>query len=466
MTSTVDLLVIGSGPAGIAAAMTARRHGLSVTCLDEQPSPGGQIWRAVETVAGDSRGHLLGSAYLEGAAKVAAFRASGASYLPGTQVWQIEPGFEIYLLRGGQASALQARKVLLATGAQERPAPFPGWTLPGVLTVGAAQILLKTSGEIPLRPVWIVGCGPLPLLYATQLIAAGGSIAGWLDTASGGQTLKGIRHGAGVLAAPGAVLKGIGWMRDLRRAGVHPIARVTQVSAHGSNRVEKLCWTTASGATGSAEAEVILIHEGVIPSIHAPLSVGCDMRWDEAQECFAPAVDEWGETSQAGLFVAGDGAGIGGSDAATLSGELAALRAAVQLGYLDAERGTEEARPVRRNLRRALAVRPLLDALYLPRAEVAAPSDSTIVCRCEEITAGQVRASAGTAMIGMRQFKAMSRSGMGPCQGRQCGATINRILADAQRRTPAEVGPLSVRPPLKPLTLGELATLAERDADR
>jgi NADPH-dependent 2,4-dienoyl-CoA reductase/sulfur reductase-like enzyme len=168
----------------------------------------------------------------------------------------------------------------------------------------------------------------------------------------------------------------------------------------------------------------------------------------------------WGHTSLPGVFLAGDGAGIGGAEAAELRGELAALGIAVQLDRLHSDAARAAAQSLRRRLRRALAVRPLLDALFRPRPTVFAPADDTIVCRCEELTAGQIRTIAGTVPLGPNQLKAFSRAGMGSCQGRQCGATLTRLLATAQGRSPAEVGLLSVRPPLKPVTLGELATLA------
>src|SRR5690606_33760001 len=159
MTRTVDALVVGAGPAGISAATVLRELGMDVMVVDEQPAPGGQIWRAIETVATTPAGKLLGDEYLAGSDLARRFRACGAEYRPQTQVWQIEPGWQIFMSCTGKAETLRARQVLLATGAQERPAPFPGWTLPGVLTVGAAQILLKTSQQVPADPVWVVGSG-------------------------------------------------------------------------------------------------------------------------------------------------------------------------------------------------------------------------------------------------------------------------------------------------------------------
>src|SRR5471030_3108981 len=196
MSRAVDLLIIGAGPAGMSAALRARGLGMSVLVVDDQPAPGGQIWRAVETRANTRTGKLLGDEYAAGLPLAQAFRTSGAVYEPGTQVWQIEPGWQVYMSRAQQAECVQAANVLLATGAQERPAPFPGWTLSGVLTVGAAQILLKTAREVPQNPPWIAGSGPLALLYMVQLLRAGGSIAGWLDTAPTDGWRRALPHAA------------------------------------------------------------------------------------------------------------------------------------------------------------------------------------------------------------------------------------------------------------------------------
>jgi len=461
--NAVDLLIVGAGPAGMAAAVTARRHGLDVLVVDDQPTPGGQIWRAVETVAATPRGTRLGPAYLAGAEQAAAFRASGAAYQAGSQLWQIEPGFRAFLTREGKASTVTARAVILATGAQERPVPFPGWTLPGVLTVGAAQILLKTADEIPDKPVWIAGCGPLLLLYMTQLLAAGGKIAGVLDTTPRGRLRVALPHLPGAFRSLGDLAKGLAWTLALKRAGVPIIRHVTEISAQGEGRLQSLRYRTQGGREASVAAEVLLVHEGVVPSIHAPLALGCAVEWREAQHCYAPVLDSWGESSQPGVFVAGDGAGIGGAKAAVLRGQLAGLRAAVSLSRLDGTSAEREADPLRRVLARELALRAFLDALYAPRPQFYAPADETIVCRCEEVTAGALRARAAIGRPGPNQIKAFTRAGMGPCQGRQCGYAVMHLISEVQQRPVSEVGFYRIRPPLKPVTLGELASLHERE---
>lgn len=461
--SPIDLLVVGAGPAGMAAAVAARQAGLSVTVVDDQPAPGGQIWRAVETVAASPRAAVLGEAFKAGVASAAAFRACGAHYEPGAQLWQIEPGFRAFVTQDRQARTIEARAVVLATGAQERPAPFPGWTLPGVLTVGAAQILLKTSGQIPVKPVWLAGSGPLVLLYMKQLLDAGGQIAGFLDTTPPGRLLAALPHLPRALGRAGDLVKGLSWSLALRRAGVKVVRHVADLAAEGSERIEAIRYRTASGTEVRVPAELLLVHEGVIPSIHPALALGCAVEWSAAQACYVPKLDGWGESSVPGVFVAGDGAGIAGAKAAELRGALAGIKVALAAGKLDAAAAEERAGPLRRRLASELVLRPFLDTLYAPRPEVFAPADETLVCRCEEVTAGEIRKLAQVGRPGPNQVKAFTRAGMGPCQGRQCGYTVSQILAAAEKRPVDEVGFYRVRPPLKPVTLGELASLDRKD---
>ena len=461
--SNIDVLIVGAGPAGIAAANTARRFGLDVLVVDDQPSPGGQIWRSVETVAATPRGAILGKAYQEGKAVADAFRASGALYEPRTQLWQIEPGFRAFVTHDAKAGMIEASTVILATGAQERPVPFPGWTLPGVLTVGAAQVLLKSAGEIPSKSVWVAGCGPLPLLYLVQLLRAGGRIAGYLDTTPLGRRWAALPHLPKAMRATRELLKGLAWKATLNRHRVPVIKHVVDLEANGSDQVESIRYRTARGDDRTVPADILLVHEGIVPSIHATLGLGCAVEWRDDQDCYVPVLDRWGETSQPGIFVAGDGAGIAGAKAAQLRGALAALRIAVKLGRVSEQIALRQAGPLQRQLDHELALRPFLEAMFKPRAQIFAPSDDTIVCRCEEVTARDIYAMVQVGRPGPNQVKAFTRAGMGPCQGRQCGYTVTRILAAAENKPAGEIGFYRVRPPLKPLTLGELAALDQQE---
>lgn len=443
----------------MAAAIAARRHGIQAMVIDDQPEPGGQIWRSVEMAR--RRDDILGPSYVEGRAVAEAFRASGVLYRPGAQLWQIEPGFRALMSCDRRAQVIEAKAVILATGAQERPVPFPGWTLPGVLTVGAAQILLKNAGQIPASPVWVAGSGPLPLLYLVQLLRAGGQVAGYLDTTPAAQWRTALRHLPGALRMPNYLVKGLTWRAALSRRNIKVVRGVVELEALGKERIEALRYVTSDGAKATIPTNVLLVHEGVVPNLHAALSLDCKVTWDPNQDCYAPVVDSWGESSQPDLFIVGDGAGIAGAKAAQLRGGLAALRVAVKQGTASENDVAAASRRLRRKLDRELAVRPFLDALFRPRQQVFEPSNHTVVCRCEEVTAGEIRALAKVGRPGPNQIKAATRAGMGPCQGRQCGYTVTRILSAAQNRPPSEVGFFHIRPPLKPVTLGELASLSQ-----
>lgn len=456
---TFDAVVVGAGPAGMSTAISLRAHGLSVLVIDEQPTPGGQIWRAVEAVASTPTGALLGKEYRAGSELVARFRTCGATYEARTQVWQIEPAWRVFMTCNGQAESVRASHVVLTLGAQERPAPFPGWTLPGVVTVGAAQILLKTSGQIPADPVWIVGSGPLPLLYMAQLVRAGGKIAGWLDTTPSGGWRRALPWTGAALAGFGDIFKGLVWLREIQASGTKRVRGVKEVRALGEHRLQEVEYTQPDGKTVRAPASLLLSHKGVVPSIHMTQALGCTHEWNSQQGCLAPTLDDWGQTDKPGVYVAGDGAGIGGAYAACARGELVALGVAARAGRLSEPEAVTQAAPVRRKLRGLLRLRPMLDALYPPRANIATPTDDTIVCRCEELTAGEIRKAAAIGQPGLNQLKSYTRAGMGPCQGRQCGYTVAHIVAQEQNRKVAELGFYRIRPPLKPVTLAELASL-------
>ena len=320
---------------------------------------------------------------------------------------------------------------------------------------------LKTSREVPSEPVWVAGSGPLPLLYMAQLLRAGGKIAGWLDTSPPGGWRRALPWAGAALAGWGEISKGLAWLLEIRAAGVKHVRGVTAVRALGDGHLQEVEYTQANGGTVRAPASVLLSHEGVLPSIHMTQALGCEHSWNAQQVCLTPDLDDWGQTSKPGVYVAGDGANIGGAKAACVRGELVALGIAKRAGRLSPEAAAAHAAPLRRKLSGLLRLRPMLDALYPPRASIFSPPDETIVCRCEELTAGEIRKAAAIGQPGPNQIKAFTRAGMGPCQGRQCGYTVAHIIAAVQNRQVAEVGFYRIRPPLKPLTLGELASLEQ-----
>lgn len=451
-----DVAIVGAGPAGMSAAVALRKHGLSVVVIDEQPAPGGQIWRGVERNSHGKLAQALGADYRKGKALAEAFRNSGADYMPLTQVWQIEDGWSLFVTTNGKAQQLEARTLLLANGAQERPVPFEGWTLPGVMTVGAAQILLKSGGMLPEGKVWIAGAGPLPLLYATQMLDLEGRIEGYLDTSKRpGPSV--LRHLPGALRDFAGLTKGMRWLQALKRQ-VRFERAASGLAAAGENRLETISWR-AGGKAHTEPADILLVHEGVVPRIHETMALGCGHVWSADQACFRPRLDRFGETSRKGLFVAGDAGGIGGWAAAAVKGEIAALGIAGTLGIAGDIEAKRRDAGLDARLDAALALRPLLDALY-PAPALDIPDDA-IVCRCEEVSAGRIRAAARSGPPDPAVAKAATRCGMGPCQGRQCGYAVQALIAEVHDIPQGDVAFFNIRPPLKPVTLGEIASLEE-----
>lgn len=465
-----ELLIVGAGPAGLAAATQAAQLGVDVVLMDEQPAPGGQIYRAV-TYTPLAKREVLGSDYWHGASLVDAFQRSGAAYLPDTTVWAVMPltdqaGYEIGCSVDGKAKRITAKSILLATGAQERPMPVRGWTLPGVMGAGAAQILLKQGGAIPDGKLVLAGGGPLLYLLAWQYLNAGARIDAILETVPRGQWLRALPHVWEFMRSP-YVRKGLNLMRKVH-AHVPIVRHVQELEAVGDDgRLARVRYRVA-GKADSVELPVdyLLLHHGVVPNTNLSRALGLAHDYDDDQLCWRTRIDEWGASSVEGVFVAGDGAGIAGAMAAEYRGRLSALDAARYLGRLSVSQRDDAARAARAALNRVSRGRRFLDILYQPAVQMRRPQGDTIVCRCEEVTAQQVRETAALGATGPNQMKAFLRCGMGPCQGRFCGLTVSEIIADVRGVPVAEVGYYRVRYPTKPLTLGEMAAIPQTESSR
>jgi NADPH-dependent 2,4-dienoyl-CoA reductase/sulfur reductase-like enzyme len=456
-----DVVVVGAGPAGLAAAAATARAGLSTLLLDENPGPGGQYWRAVGSTPLTDRGRL-GPDFWAGADHVRAVAEAGVEVVHRATVWSLDKSLELGVSVGGGSAFVRARRVILATGALERPFPIPGWTLPGVMTAGAAQTLLKSSGLVPDGRVVIAGQGPLLWLLASQILRMGGHIDRILDTTERRNYLTAAPHALAFVTSR-YFLKGLALMAAVR-ARVPVTSGVTEISAEGEGRLASVAWRVG-GRRESAPADVLLLHQGVVPNVNLAMAAGVEHRWDDRGLCWAPVLDASGATSVDGIAIAGDGGGIGGADASIVQGRLAA-RAAIEALAPGAAAELASVAELTAALARALRGRRFLDTLFRPPHAFRVPADETVVCRCEEITAGDVRRAVGFGATGPNQLKAYLRTGMGPCQGRLCGLTVTELMAEARGLSPQEIGHYRLRAPVKPITLAELAALPKSDEDR
>jgi NADPH-dependent 2,4-dienoyl-CoA reductase/sulfur reductase-like enzyme len=396
---------------------------------------------------------------------VDAFRQCAATYLPGASVWNVMPDRTVWFIRDGATHQVRASAIIVATGALERPFPVPGWTLPGVMGACAAQILLKTAALAPSTRTVLIGSGPLLYQLAAQYVAAARSIAALLDLAAGRHRAAALPHLPRALLASSELVKGLSLLREIRRAGIPTIRHASDVRIEGNAAVQAVSFERR-GRRERLEADLAVLHHGVIPHTQMTRLLRCEHEWDAAQRCFRPVLTANSETSVENVFVAGDGSRIGGALAAQEHGFIVGLRVAQRLAAKpDDAASTVALAQWHKRLARHLAVRPFLDALYPPALHAAEIADETLVCRCEEVSAGELRKIIGFGCMGPNQAKTFTRCGMGPCQGRMCGSTVTEMFVAQTGRVADEIGYYRIRPPIRPLTLGELTRTADGAQD-
>jgi thioredoxin reductase len=461
VTVVYDVAVIGAGPAGLAAATVAARHALSTVLFDEQAAPGGQAYGAPTAGPGVPFDAQAGN--VRAAALVDALRQSGATLVPLATVWAVgkrdDGTYEIDVAYGAPGArsvrVASARAMIVATGAHERPFPVPGGALPGVLTAADAQVLLKTAVVGRTSRLVLAGNGPLLFRLAGQFLDAGIALTALLDTTPRGRWLRAL-PGAWDFALAPDFAGGLFRAGALRRR-VPVIAGVTALEAIGTGRVESVR-VEAAGGTRVLPADMLVMHQGLVPEINLGSALGCAHRWSDAQACFEPVVDAWGGSTLPGVFFAGDAAGIAGEMAAEARGHLAALAVANALGRIDAKARDAAAMRPRSALRRALRGRRYQDARQLPAEVFRTPRLDAVVWRFEGVTTQQVIDALRLGASGPNQVKAYTRCGMGVCQGRCCGLTLTELVARERRIAPDAAGYLRMRWPAKPITLAELAS--------
>jgi thioredoxin reductase/bacterioferritin-associated ferredoxin len=453
----VDLIVIGAGSAGANAAISASEAGLSVVLVDEQDAAGGQVWRAPwpglvkKPDTPEAR---------EGAALRAKLAASHVEARFGRRVWSVTTGYRVDAIGPDGNETFTAPLLVAAQGAHERVVPFPGWTLPGVIGLAAATILLKSHAVLPGQRVVVAGCGPLLAAVAAGIVKAGGEVAAVADLAGPDDWLAAIPSFA---TRPRLLAQGIGWVLKLAAKRVPVYFRHGIAAASGEGQVQRVTLASvdadgalADGSHIDIEAHALCVGHGLVPGGEIAKLLRARHRYNPQRGGWVPECDAYGRTSLPGLFAVGDGSGIRGAAPAEFAGKLAGLAAACDAGILPLDGFSRLSRPLQTEARRSGAFANASARLMALRpAQVAAIAPDTVVCRCEDVTRGEIDAAFESGARDANQLKHFTRCGMGPCQGRMCGDVTAELLAQRVGSREA-VGYWTGRPPFRPVALDAL----------
>jgi NADPH-dependent 2,4-dienoyl-CoA reductase/sulfur reductase-like enzyme len=446
-----DIAVLGAGPAGMAAATAAARGGARTVILDEYPKPGGQVYRApAEGIAPHGPDWEIGEALRD------ELSTSGAQFLGSCRVWAIakEPLGALVpeafrLTVSGPAGAFTAivRTLILCPGTYERVVPFPGWTLPGVMGLAAGTILVKSQSVLPGRRVVVAGAGPLLGAVGAGLIESGAEVAALIDVASKGAWITAM---PGLAVRPSLLFRGINWAKTIISHGVTIVSGSRIAEAFGDEQIRMVAVEAIADGPQRREfyCDALLVGHGLTPATEASRLLGAEHTYRPEYGGWVPVLDDHQRSSVRGLYIAGDGAGVIGAHAAPITGRVAALAALSDIGLTEAFVSLPQ-QQLRKSRTFAAALSPVW---RVPRQLVTTIPSECIVCRCEDVTRGELEAAIDAGARDVNQLKHFTRAGMGPCQGRVCGETVADLLA-ARVGSRDQVGCFTPRLPLRPVAL-------------
>ncbi|MCO6449606.1 MAG: (2Fe-2S)-binding protein [Caldilineales bacterium] len=468
-TQNVELAVIGGGPAGLEAALAAAEAGVQVALIDSAPTIGGNFFRAFVLPTGKATARQRQAAALR-----QRLDASSIQHLADTLVWGVFPhegGGGLLALHGPESpKRLHAHTVVIAPGAYDRPIAFPGWSLPGVMTAGAVQTLVKSQGVLPGHRFVFAGSGPLQSLAAAEVIKAGGKVVALLEANRWSRILQ-----PGHLPAVWGQWErlGEGWSawRTLRRASVDIRFGWAMTAARGETEVEAVeiarldeGWHPSPHDRQTLAADTLVLGYGFLPADQLTRLLGCEHEYHPQRGGWVPVRDETMQTSLPGVYAVGDGAGIGGAALARLEGRIAGWAAAHRAGRMNEAELATNLRGLRHAITRERRFAAWFGDLFTPRPGLySLPDDDTIICRCEEVRLREIRAAQAAGSTTLAEIKGLTRAGMGNCQGRMCGELIAHCLIDlpgigsGYAKQIESIGSLSVRPPIHPLRLADMA---------
>jgi thioredoxin reductase len=447
-----DVLILGGGAGGLSAAIAARRAGASVVVLDERKVGGGQYYKQAADAS------VLDAQQAEGAALLSEARESGAEIVQGAETWGAFDGPMVLADMGGPALIARPKTLIVATGAYERPVMVPGWTLPGVMTTGAAQTLWRSYRTLPGRRVAVCGSGPLNLQVALELAEGGAEVVFVAERAPAPVT-RPLEALALALSGPKLTWNGVRMLRGLRARGVPVRNRTELLRIAPEGEALAATFAHADGTETTVIVDALLMNAGFEPQNEVLRLLGAAMRYDPDAGHLRALRSETLETTVPGLWAVGDCAGLGGAPAARAEGRIAGRAAAARAGHGDAYDLFADQRELRHHRRFQRRLWRLHD--IGPKGILSLPDD-TVVCRCEELTVGRLKAGLGESPGHAGTLKRATRVGMGRCQGRYCGPVAARLVAEATGKPLEDLSFFAPRVPVKPVAIG--AILAAQEA--
>ncbi len=462
MSRTCDVAIVGAGFAGLAATHVLARRGLDIRVFDENPHVGGQLLRRPGGTSHGPAGFEFDGIKRSGYRLLARVARHGVKVKGGTQVLGLFPGNTLLVEEGdGKVSEVSARCVLCAAGARETYLPFKGWTLPGVISTGAAQILIKSSGMLPAKETLIGGRGPLLFVLAREISRHGGKVLAVLDHAGVSEKIALIRLLPRNLAK---LLDGAWIMALLALSGIRVRSRMRILEASGKTRLESVVAARAAGngeiLSGTEiryQTECLAVGFGFAPNIELLLQAGCAAEHVPERGGWVVRTDEFLETSLENVFAAGEVTGIAGARKSMIEGRIAGLAILERLGR-PAPGTPQLLQGLARERRDQLRYGTVLNRMCrLPGDWVRGMPEETIICRCEDVRIADIRKALADGFVTPGALRKACRCGLGNCQGRICSPILHDILAAETKSEPDRISAPSVRPPIKAVRLGALA---------
>lgn len=465
-----DVVVIGGGPAGIAAASTVASLGLRVALIDERVTFGGQIFKRVGPGFDLKERKSLGKDYSRGSDLIDELNLPHLSLFPATTVLTIDEGRVITSHPDEGVRAFDFDSIVIAPGAYDRPVAFPGWTLPGVMTAGAVQTLVKTQRISPGKRIFFAGSGPLALAFSAQLISLGAPVFKVIESAPFPSPVNALRLATRVGGNLDLARDAVKYRSALLKARVpFKYGRII-VRAEGSDRLERVThakadqeWNPIPGTEVTELCDALCVGYGFFPSHELFRLVDCEFSYDENKGGFSVTKDEWGATSVDSIYAVGDGTGVTGSYSAVAQGRLAAFRIAERAGKLSLVERDRKAAPFKRELKARNRFQQALNKMFDVGAGIYRLADSeTVICRCESVKRCSIDPIIDST-DDVSVVKGISRAGMGLCQGRNCQRQIAAMISDRHGKPMEEIAFQTPRFPVKPVEIGTIADDSIRD---